>query len=66
MIVLQPENVSENLPAIEWIHGGGYITGMRAMVYMSMAKLIAEEYGSCFEMVQIPLFVLFPSVFHIK
>ena len=27
MIVLQPENVSENLPAIEWIHGGGYITG---------------------------------------
>ncbi|MBR2684552.1 MAG: alpha/beta hydrolase [Erysipelotrichaceae bacterium] len=46
MIVLQPENVNEKLPAILWIHGGGYITGMSAMVYMSMAKLISEEYGA--------------------
>ena len=29
----------------EWIHGGGYITGMKEMVYMSRAMNLVKKYG---------------------
>ena len=32
-------------PGILWIHGGGYVTGMAAMVYFSMGRMLAEHYG---------------------
>ena len=32
-------------PGILWIHGGGYVVGMAAMVYGSMGKLLAKRYG---------------------
>ena len=28
-----------------WIHGGGYVTGMAGMVYMSRARALVEKYG---------------------
>lgn len=33
-------------PGILWIHGGGYLTGMPEMVYMSRAKNLARKYGA--------------------
>ena len=30
---------------ILWIHGGGYVLGMAAMVYYSMGRMLAKKYG---------------------
>ncbi len=32
-------------PAILWIHGGGYMLGMKSMVYGSCGKMLVERYG---------------------
>ena len=32
-------------PGILWIHGGGYVLGMAAMVYAPMGKALARRYG---------------------
>ena len=32
-------------PGILWIHGGGYVTGMAAMVYYSRGRMLAKKYG---------------------
>ena len=32
-------------PGILWIHGGGYVLGMAAMVHFSMGKMLAKKYG---------------------
>ena len=34
-----------NGPGILWIHGGGYATGMPAMVYYSIGRLLAKRFG---------------------
>ena len=36
LLVLAPES-GENRPGVLWIHGGGYVTGMAGMVWMSRA-----------------------------
>ncbi len=33
-------------PGILWIHGGGYVTGMAGMVYMSRALPLVKKYGA--------------------
>lgn len=33
-------------PGILWIHGGGYITGMAGMIYMSRALPLVKKYGA--------------------
>lgn len=33
-------------PGILWIHGGGYATGMAAMVHFSRARALVEKYGA--------------------
>ena len=45
VIVLQPEERDRLLPGILWIHGGGYVTGMAAMVHYTMGKTLAAHYG---------------------
>lgn len=37
---------AEKTPGILWIHGGGYATGMAAMVYMSRAMALVKKYGA--------------------
>ena len=32
-------------PGILWIHGGGYVKGIAAMVYYSMGRMLARHYG---------------------
>lgn len=33
-------------PGILWIHGGGYATGMAAMVYVSVGRMLAKCFGA--------------------
>lgn len=35
-----------NTPGILWIHGGGYVTGMAKMIYMSRAMDLVKKYGA--------------------
>ena len=46
MIILRPKGQTAPLPGILWIHGGGYLTGMSAMVHFSAGKLLAQRFGA--------------------
>ncbi len=39
-------NLHKNAPGILWIHGGGYMTGMKEMVHMSRAIDLVKNYGA--------------------
>ena len=45
LIILRPRT-EEPVPGILWIHGGGYVTGMAAMVHFSKGKMLAGRYGA--------------------
>ena len=46
LIILRPESQQSNLPGILWFHGGGYLTGMADMLYLSAGKVLAEKFGA--------------------
>jgi len=49
LIVLRPvKNAMEpkRTPAVLWIHGGGYVTGMAEMIYFSRAIDLVRKYGA--------------------
>lgn len=49
LLILRPTKAAkprENTPGILWIHGGGYATGMAAMVFMSRALRLVKQYGA--------------------
>ena len=49
VLILRPEaskKPAEDTPAILWIHGGGYVTGMAEMVYRSRAMALVKKYGA--------------------
>jgi len=37
LLVLKPESEPVNAPGVMWIHGGGYMTGMKEMAYIGRA-----------------------------
>lgn len=41
-----PKDRKENVPGIMWIHGGGYILGIKEMVYASRAIDLVKNYGA--------------------
>ena len=45
-IVLKPRAYDRKVPGILWIHGGGYMTGMAAMVHVTEGKSLAKRYGA--------------------
>lgn len=45
-LVLMPKERKENVPGVMWIHGGGYILGMKEMVYASRAIDLVKNYGA--------------------
>lgn len=45
-LILFPEVRKKDVPGILWIHGGGYMTGMKEMVYMSRAVDLVREHGA--------------------
>ena len=46
VLVLSSKNKTENAPGILWIHGGGYMTGMKEMVHMSRAVDLVKKYNA--------------------
>ncbi|MBE6016980.1 MAG: alpha/beta hydrolase [Lachnospiraceae bacterium] len=46
LLVLSPESGAKDAPGVLWIHGGGYITGMKEMVYMSRAVDLVKKFGA--------------------
>lgn len=46
LIILSPRAQTEALPGILWIHGGGFATGMAAMVHISAGRKLAEKFGA--------------------
>lgn len=45
-LVIRPKAPAANAPGVLWIHGGGYITGMKEMVYMSRAVDLVKKFGA--------------------
>lgn len=45
-LILSPKARPENAPGVLWIHGGGYILGMKEMVYMGRAVSLVKEFGA--------------------
>lgn len=49
LLILRPTKNAkpkEKTPGILWIHGGGYVTGMAKMIYMSRAIGLVKKYGA--------------------
>lgn len=46
LIIMRPAGVKEALPGVLWIHGGGYVTGMAAMVKFSRGRDLAARGGA--------------------
>ena len=44
-LILRPADREPASIGLLWIHGGGYITGMKEMVYMSRATNLVKRYG---------------------
>ena len=45
-LVIAPSAPRPGAPGVLWIHGGGYITGMKEMVYMSRAMDLVLHFGA--------------------
>ncbi|MBQ8161540.1 MAG: alpha/beta hydrolase fold domain-containing protein [Clostridia bacterium] len=45
VLVLTPKEGTKKNISLLWIHGGGYITGMKEMVYMGRAEELVRKYG---------------------
>ena len=45
VLVLRPAHRPAIPVSVLWIHGGGYITGMKEMVYMGRAMDLVKRYG---------------------
>lgn len=46
LIILRPPEITEKVPGILWIHGGGYAMGMADMVHVSRGADAARHYGA--------------------
>ena len=48
LIILIPaeDHGKKDRTGVLWIHGGGYVTGMAGMVYMSRAKALVKNYSA--------------------
>jgi len=45
VLILRLETAKEKMPALLWIHGGGYFTGMKEMVYLGRAADLVKKFG---------------------
>ncbi len=44
-LLFRPQN-ARNAPGVLWIHGGGYMTGMPGMVYITRALSLVQKFGA--------------------
>ncbi len=45
-LVLSPKKAPPRATGVLWLHGGGYITGMKEMVHMSRAVDLVKQFGA--------------------
>ena len=45
-LVLSPKAAPTQATGVLWIHGGGYIAGMKEMVHMSRAVDLVKQFGA--------------------
>lgn len=45
-MILSPKARPENAPGVLWIHGGGYVLGMKEMVHMGRAVSLVKKFGA--------------------
>lgn len=45
LLILSPKNKKEHHACVLWIHGGGYILGMKEMIFMSRAAELVDKFG---------------------
>lgn len=46
LLILKPLNEPQNAPGVLWIHGGGYMTGMKEMAYIGRAADRVRNHGA--------------------
>ena len=46
LLILKPLTEPENAPGVMWIHGGGYMTGMKEMAYIGRAADLVRNHGA--------------------
>lgn len=46
MLLLRPDKGRELRPGLLWIHGGGYVMGFPAMVYLTMGRALGKHLGA--------------------
>ncbi len=46
LLILKPLSEPHNAPGIMWIHGGGYMTGMKEMAYIGRAVDLVRNHGA--------------------
>lgn len=45
-VIVSPKGSVKNATGVLWIHGGGYVTGMKEMIFMSRALELVRAYGA--------------------
>ena len=45
-LLLSPKCAPVNATGVLWLHGGGYIAGMKEMIHMSRAVDLVKKYGA--------------------
>ena len=46
LLVLKPKSEPVSAPGVMWIHGGGYMTGMKEMAYIGRAADLVRNHGA--------------------
>ena len=46
LLILKPLTEPNNAPGVMWIHGGGYMTGMKEMAYIGRAADLVRNHGA--------------------
>ncbi len=46
ILILKRKDQAKEAPGVLWIHGGGYATGMKEMVYMGRGESLAKKFGA--------------------
>ena len=46
LLILKPLSEKENAPGVMWIHGGGYMTGVKEMAYIGRAADLVRNHGA--------------------
>ncbi len=46
LLILQPSVRPENAPGVMWVHGGGYMAGVKEMAYIGRAADLVRDHGA--------------------